>query len=139
MRSIDINRELFLKIADIIENHSEHYCQGVWSSHPETCLEPVDDSPNHAVVTLWPEFDLTQVGECKTIACIAGWAIHLTPSADRPHTSDVHYAARYILGLTSCQASWLFSESYMKGFTKAEVAAELRMIADGCWPACIES
>ena len=113
-----MNSELFRKIADVIEAEPGCHDQRRFSS---TCD---DDAPFDA------EFVTTEtIHTCGTKACIAGWAVHLTPKEDRPESESIMECAAKLLGLSDSEADTLFDGDWSprEGVT---IPQELRRIAD---------
>jgi len=113
-----MNAELFRKIADVIEAKPGCHDQQIFSSACD------DDEPLEA------EFVTTEtIHTCGTKACIAGWAVHLTPKEDRPEAESVMECAAKLLGLSDGEADTLFNGDWSprEGVT---IPQELRRIAD---------
>jgi hypothetical protein len=123
------NRELFLKIAEVIEKHPKLYDQTAVSPEPV----PVD----LCSYGLFPYIEDPLTVECRTPGCIAGWAAALTPVALRQQLALrlesprwVLRSARVLLGLSLDEASILFGGAWAPSDGRS-VPEELRRIADG--------
>ena len=113
-----MNAELFRKIADVIEAEPGCHDQRIFSSACD------DDEPLEAEL-ITPE----SIHTCGTKACIAGWAVHLTPKEDRPEAESIMECAAKLLGLSDGEANTLFNGDWSprEGVT---IPQELRRIAD---------
>lgn len=93
------NAELLRKVADAIEANPDHYYQGSWCENDNTEEVDYTDVP----------FVADPKNHCGTQACVAGWAVQLTPPENRPDEIDIADAAQTLLGLTDDEAEMLFS------------------------------
>lgn len=101
MAETNLNKELFLKIADAIEAEPGCYDQSSWYSTDS------DLSATLSTKTV-PCLSVNQGHTCGTKACIAGWAVALTPLHDRPDYFSISLSAEQLLGLSDDQSSYLF-------------------------------
>ena len=106
-----MNTALFNRIADVLETRPHRWAQWTWTSEYESDPAYFDDALLEA---------------CTTYACIAGWAVHLTPRNKRP-IGSIPFIAAQVLGLTRRDADALFSTTWVP--TEGSVSDELRAIA----------
>ena len=111
------NVVLLHKIADIIEKEPDLWYQGDWTTEDQTNPSWIQDNEIHT---------------CGTQACIAGWAVHLTPEHARPMVGSIKRQAQLLLGLYPDEADKLFSSSWTPMWPRS-VSEELRRIAAGGW------
>jgi hypothetical protein len=124
----ELNVDLLLRVADHIEAHPETHTQRAWIYYLEEFrIEPgvwsgySNDALGH------PEYDPANV-ECNTRGCIAGWAVLLTPIAERPDLS-VAKAAEQLLGMTPLEAVHFFHERWVPADDQS-VSEALRAFAN---------
>ncbi len=104
--------ERLLAVADLIEAHPERWDQQTWA-------DTSDDTP---------ESPTGQVGrgpECGTTACVAGWAVRLSPSELIDGELDWEGAGAVALGLSPDLAKAIFAGSY----APVSMPATLRLLA----------
>lgn len=109
--------ERLLMVADIIEAQPQRYRQDNWWSDGAFGLPLPDPST---------VYGRALADDCNTYACIAGWAVALTPRPKRV-TSWQEAGAR-ALGLAAALANFLFSAHFEA--PAAMVADMLRRMAD---------
>lgn len=128
------NRELFRRVAEVIESFPEAHDQTVWGHGPAELVDITFD--DGAVIR----------AECGTSHCVAGWACVLSGMRpkqvlgrpawssvldDAGHPIPTMGAARTALGIDPLEASALFATAAFGDLPKSEVARRLRAIGDG--------
>ena len=119
----DNTTDRLLAVADIIEFTPERWDQGTWLIERSDLDVTVHDIPKSAIAH--------GVKECGTTACVAGWAVALTPDDQMPVTvlHDWDRAGAVALGLSEDFADYLFDGSLSERLTSVEVADALRRLA----------
>lgn len=126
-----INAPLLRLIAEAIELHPDNYDQQIWSSD----ADPLVPNRNRLRgVGHQADVDVSKLPyykspfECTSRCCIAGFALALTPVADRPEGMSIPEAAAELLGLSVEARLDLFDEDFRP--IGMSVAQALRKIAD---------
>jgi len=98
-------------VADLIEAHPERWDQELWTG--EKKAGPLDE--------------VGRGGDCGTTACVAGWAVRLTPTGTIPPETEAEWeeAGRDALGLSDDLAWVLFDAD----FAPESMPGVLRLIA----------
>jgi len=104
--------ERLFAVADLIEAHPDRWDQELWTGGGEEA-GPLDEEGRG--------------GDCGGgTACVAGWAVRLTPAGTLPETRDEwHDAGREVLGLSDNLAEVLFDAE----FAPESMPGVLRLIA----------
>ena len=119
----DNTTDRLLAVADIIEFTPERWDQGAWLIERSDFDVTVHDIPRSAIAH--------GVKECGTTACVAGWAVALTPEVQMPVTAvhDWEMAGAAALGLHENLAYELFDGTLSDYMTHVELADVLRLMA----------
>jgi len=104
--------ERLFAVADLIEAHPDRWDQELWTGGGEEA-GPLDEEGRG--------------GDCGGgTACVAGWAVRLTPAGTLPETRDEwHDAGREVLGLSDNLAEVLFDAE----FAPESMPGVLRLVA----------
>ena len=99
-----MNTQLFNDIADVIEKFPQLHRQESWSTDAEAC------GYSCSAKVKFINKKSKNLDGCGTKACIAGWAVHLTPKHKRPKDMSIREAGRQLLDISREEADFLFSE-----------------------------